>query len=33
MPWCALIGVVWRGDSLIEGVSETIDFLRSLVRS
>jgi phosphoglycolate phosphatase len=23
-------GVVWRGDSLIEGVSETIDFLRSL---
>lgn len=25
-------GVIWRGDSLIEGVSESIDFLRSLVR-
>lgn len=24
-------GVIWRGDSLIEGVSETIDLLRSLV--
>ena len=32
---CNLIydeGVIWRGDSLIEGVPETLDFLRSLVR-
>ena len=25
-------GVIWRGDSVIEGVPETLDFLRSLVR-
>ena len=26
-------GVIWRGDSVIEGVPETLDFLRSQVRS
>ena len=26
-----LAGVIWRGDSVIEGVSETLDLLRSLV--
>ena len=25
-------GVIWRGDSVIEGVPETLDYLRSLVR-
>ena len=30
MAFCP--GVIWRGDSLIEGVPETLDFLRSLVR-
>lgn len=24
-------GVIWRGDSLIDGVPETLDYLRSLV--
>lgn len=24
-------GVIWRGDSVIEGVPETLDYLRSLV--
>ena len=26
-------GVIWRGDSLIDGVPETLDLLRSLVRT
>ena len=27
------VGVIWRGDSLIDGVPETLDLLRSLVRT
>lgn len=26
-------GVIWRGDSVIEGVPETLDLLRSMVRT
>lgn len=26
-------GVIWRGDSVIDGVPETLDWLRSLVRA
>ena len=29
-PFCA--GVIWRGDSLIDGVPETLDMLRAMVR-
>ena len=25
-------GVIWRGDSVIDGVPETLDWLRSMVR-
>ena len=28
---CASVGVIWRGDSLIDGVPETLDALRAMV--
>lgn len=28
-----LKGVIWRGDSVISGIPETLDHLRSLVRA
>ncbi len=30
---CASVGVIWRGDSLIDGVPETLDALRAMVIS
>ena len=32
LPSPVLTGVIWKGDSVIEGVPETLDTLRSLVR-
>ena len=29
---CFCAGVIWRGDSLIDGVPETLDMLRAMVR-
>ena len=31
-PFHSCIGVIWRGDSVIDGVPETLDLLRSMVR-
>jgi hypothetical protein len=29
---CVAAGVIWRGDSVIDGVPETLDMLRAAVR-